>query len=156
MTGGLPYAGGPGNDYSTHAIAAMVERLRRKPGARGLVTGLGWYFSRHSAGVYASAPPGAAADPGEPPAALEAIPAFACPLDPAAEGRGRVETYTVVYERDGSPERGVVLGRLDDGRRFLANTPPDLELLEVLAREEAVGLRGRVTPGQPVNRFVPG
>src|SRR6185503_1964880 len=25
VTGGLPYAGGPGNNYSTHAIAAMVE-----------------------------------------------------------------------------------------------------------------------------------
>ena len=32
VTGGLPYHGGPGNNYSTHAIARMVERLRAKPG----------------------------------------------------------------------------------------------------------------------------
>ena len=32
VTGGLPYAGGPGNAYTIHSLAAMVERLRRGPG----------------------------------------------------------------------------------------------------------------------------
>lgn len=152
VTGGLPYAGGPGNNYTTHAVAALVERLRRKPGARGLVTGLGWYLSRHSAGVYASAPP-ERREPRhpDPPAAGD----FARPLDPDAAGEGRVETYTVLFARDGTPERGVVLGRLDGGRRFLAHTPSDPTLLEDLVRREVVGLRGRVTPGRPVNRFDP-
>jgi acetyl-CoA C-acetyltransferase len=37
VTGGLPYFGGPGNNYVTHAIAEMVQRVRAKPGAYGLV-----------------------------------------------------------------------------------------------------------------------
>src|SRR5205823_1200871 len=37
VTGGLSFAGGPGNNYSTHAIAAMVGRLRAYPAARGRI-----------------------------------------------------------------------------------------------------------------------
>ncbi len=38
VTGGLPYHGGPGSNYSTHALAAMAEALRRDPGSLGLVS----------------------------------------------------------------------------------------------------------------------
>jgi acetyl-CoA C-acetyltransferase len=38
LTGGLPYAGGPGNNYTLHGIATMMDRLRERPGAFGLVT----------------------------------------------------------------------------------------------------------------------
>jgi acetyl-CoA C-acetyltransferase len=31
VTGGLPYFGGPGNDYALHSVATMVERLKRRP-----------------------------------------------------------------------------------------------------------------------------
>ena len=56
VTGGLPYAGGPGNEYTLHALATMVERLREQPGASGMVTGNGWYLTKHAATVVASAP----------------------------------------------------------------------------------------------------
>ena len=35
VTGGLAFAGGPGNNYVTHSIARMVEILRQQPGALG-------------------------------------------------------------------------------------------------------------------------
>ena len=41
VTGGLPYHGGPGSNYITHALAAMAEALRADPGSLGLVTGVG-------------------------------------------------------------------------------------------------------------------
>ena len=41
VTGGLPYFGGPGNNYALHAIATMVERLRMTPGALGLISASG-------------------------------------------------------------------------------------------------------------------
>src|SRR5690606_6315586 len=41
VTGGLSFAGGPWNDYVTHAIATMVGVLRADPGALGLVTANG-------------------------------------------------------------------------------------------------------------------
>ena len=32
VTGGLPYHGGPGSNYATHALVAMAETLRGRPG----------------------------------------------------------------------------------------------------------------------------
>ena len=51
----------------------------------------------------------------------------------------------VIYGRDGAPERGIVIGRLDDGARFIANTPADRDALEAFAAVENVGRRGRVS-----------
>ena len=56
VTGGLTFGGGPGNNYGTHAVASMVDTLRADPGSRGLVTGLGWYQTKHSVGIYGTAP----------------------------------------------------------------------------------------------------
>ena len=54
VTGGLPYFGGPGNNYVTHSVAAMTERLRADRAAIGMVTGNGWYVTKHSAGILSS------------------------------------------------------------------------------------------------------
>ena len=40
VTGGLPYFGGPGNNYVTHSIAETMDRVRGRPGSKGLVTAL--------------------------------------------------------------------------------------------------------------------
>ena len=56
VTGGLPYFGGPGNNYVMHSIAAMVERMRQRPGAFGLVTANGNYVTKHAAGLYSTTP----------------------------------------------------------------------------------------------------
>ena len=55
LTGGLTFGGGPGNNYTSHGIARCVEALRAAPGSVGLVSGLGWYATKHALGVYASA-----------------------------------------------------------------------------------------------------
>jgi len=57
LTGGLTFAGGPGNNYVTHSIAAVVSALRADPTSQGLVTGLGWFSTKHSWGTYAATPP---------------------------------------------------------------------------------------------------
>ena len=56
VTGGLGFAGGPANDYPTHAIARMVEACREEPGSVGLVHALGWYATKHAVGLYSSEP----------------------------------------------------------------------------------------------------
>src|SRR5207244_8573544 len=56
-TGGLSFFGGPGNNYVTHSMAAMVEACRADPGSLGLVTGVGYFLTKHSAGVYSTRPP---------------------------------------------------------------------------------------------------
>ena len=51
VTGGLPFFGGAGNNYSMHAIASMVRALRADPGAYGLVGANGGFLSKYSVGV---------------------------------------------------------------------------------------------------------
>ncbi len=156
VTGGLPYAGGPGNNYTLHALATMAERVRAEPGATGLVTGNGWYLTKHTATVVSSAPREGDAWPA-PAASAEAAeaPTTASSTDPA-EGRATLETYTVIYDRDGAPERGIVLGRTAEGRRFVANTPEDRELLETFVATEQVGREGTLRQEEGRNVFDPG
>ena len=70
-------------------------------------------------------------------------------------GRGTIETYTVLHAREGSPIRGIVVGRTADGARFIANTPNDRALFDALTSEEGVGRAGRVTNEGDANTFAP-
>lgn len=161
VTGGLPFFGGAGNDYTLHSIVTMAERLRAQRGDLGLVTGNGWYLTKHSIGIYGTAPSpnvrtGTAwsrIDPSEYQRDIDAEPHPEVATQP--EGRARVETYTVVYERDGRPVRGIVVGRLGDDRRFVAHTPDDRALLDRIAAEEFLGAPGVAQPGERTNLFVP-
>ena len=153
VTGGLPYAGGPGSNYTTHAVAAMLERVRSRAGSVGLCTGNGWYLTKHAASVFGAEPPAprAAAAPNEPKAVGSAPVAIAH----EGSGRGRVEAYTVTYDREGAPQRGIVLGRLESGERFIANTPPDRALLEAIVARELCGVSGVLECVAGLGRFTP-
>jgi len=156
VTGGLAYAGGPGSNYSMHAIATMMELLRARPTARGLVTALGWYVTKHSVGVYAAEPPGESWQPADSraiQAELDRMPKPEVEREP--RGKGSIETYTVLHDRSGQPALGIVVGRDENDRRFLANTPNDRAVLEGLESAEGVGRRGKVTSKDGVNCFDP-
>jgi acetyl-CoA C-acetyltransferase len=56
LTGGLPFFGGAGNNYSAHGIAEAVQRCRAHPGSRALVGANGGIMSKYAAGVYSTAP----------------------------------------------------------------------------------------------------
>src|SRR5690349_7162549 len=56
VTGGLPYFGGAGNNYSMHAIASMTRALRAKPDTLGLVAANGGFLSKYSVGIYSTRP----------------------------------------------------------------------------------------------------
>ena len=123
VTGGLPFFGGPGNNYSLHAIARMHDRLAGTDGT-GLVLANGGWMSKESVGVYSGAPCGFA------PVAPAAV------LPPALElardgGAGVLESATFAHGREG-PRPGTALVRLRDGRRALATVSG-----EALARLEA-------------------
>jgi acetyl-CoA C-acetyltransferase len=157
LTGGLPWFGGPGNNYTTHALVEVLARLRARPESFALAHALGWNMTKHALGVYGGTPPpGGWRRTGGPAlqAWVDALPHPAIADVPA--GPGTIETYTVSHGRDGAPERGTIVGRLADGRRFLAVTPRDRGLLEGMEREEQIGRRGVVRPEGTVNVFVPG
>jgi acetyl-CoA C-acetyltransferase len=143
LTGGLTFAGGPGNNYTSHGIARAVSALRADPGGAALVTGLGWFATKHSVGVYASRPPDHGG--GRPFAwrdvqpEVDALPARA--VDPEASGPVRVESYTVTFDREGRPERGIVACRTRGDARAWGNVNDPGEL-EALWRAEGIGRTG--------------
>jgi len=159
VTGGLPYAGGPASAYCLHSLATMVENLRSGAGQKGLVTGNGWYLTKHAASVWS-----AGRKPGELPrnelpaplaSSARGMKTAPAPVTKAPEGKGVIEAYTVVYDRDGGPERGIVLGRTADDERFLANTPCDRSLLEDFVKIEEVGREGRLSQHEGKTVFDP-
>ncbi len=122
VTGGLTFAGGPANNYVTHSLAAMTERLREDPAASGVCTAVGWYMTKH--GVALLSGPDAPART----AVLDAHPQAAVDVRPRREVaddgpvRATVEGYTALYDRDGSATMGIVSGIAADGRRTFGKT----------------------------------
>jgi len=147
VTGGLPYFGGPGNNYPTHSIATMVSLLRERPG-KALVTGLGGFVTKHGVGVYGSEPPPAGFRRGDTAADQKAIDDAAVPMAiDDAQGEATVEASTVVYGGAGEVESVPVIARLDDGRRVAA-TAADGDLA-AFAGTSLVGARIRVSGAPP-------
>jgi acetyl-CoA C-acetyltransferase len=140
VTGGLPYHGGAGSDYLTHAIAQMTRVLRSDPGTFGLVTGVGMHMTKHVAGVYSTTP-----GPVTPP---DAAPAPATrPIVDRAEGAATVAACTVAYGGAGTPEWGVAVCELGDGAgsRTYARIE-DGDLLTDAATGEWTGRRVTLVP----------
>jgi acetyl-CoA C-acetyltransferase len=140
VTGGLPFFGGAGNNYSMHAIAEMVQRLRGAPGSYGLVGANGGIMGKYSVGIYASDPqpwrPDRSADLQ---AEIDAWPAVEQARE--ADGWATIETYTIKHRRDAA-STAVVIGRLEGGgRRFVARSDGDPELLALLNSAEPIGAR---------------
>jgi acetyl-CoA C-acetyltransferase len=156
VTGGLPWFGGPGNNYGTHALAAMVERLRRDRDALGLVHGLGWSCTKHALAVLGGSPAPRGWQRVDTRAIQVAVDTAPAPtVVDSASGPARVETYTVVHGRDGAPERGVAIVRLADERRTVASLPTERDVLESFERAEGVGRPGRVGEAGGRNVFDP-
>ncbi|MFC0314293.1 acetyl-CoA acetyltransferase [Gordonia phosphorivorans] len=138
-TGGLPYFGGPGNNYSMHGIAEIVRRVRRDPGSRGLVTANGGLLSKLSVGIYSTVPA-----PWRPSrsAALQARldRGERVPLCRFPDGPATVESYTVL-DPAGEAPIGVVIGRMDDGSRFIGLADPDDTALAERLLGDPIGTR---------------
>jgi acetyl-CoA C-acetyltransferase len=116
-TGGLPFCGGPWNNYPMHAIATIVTELREQPAARGLVWANGGYATKHSFGVYSASPAAAGFRHQSPQDEIDRLPKRELAVGADAAGRADVEAYSVMFSRDGEPETAFAACRLVDGRR---------------------------------------
>lgn len=139
LTGGLTFAGGPWNNYSTHAIAATIADVRTT-GRPALVTANSGYLTKHSMGVYAASPGDgfrrtSAQD------LVDAEPTTPLVVEVAADAE--LEAWTVVHDRDGNPEQALAALRLADGSRTLARST-DPALAAHLAVAEAEGSKASV------------
>lgn len=152
LTGGLPFFGGAGNNYSMHAIAEAAAVCRARPGARVFVGANGGVMSKYSAGVYSREPrPFEIHDDGPVQAALNAVPPVPVTRFPETGTVATVETFTVTTNWDRA-WFGLVIGRLADGSRTLAATAPgDEDALAFLQAEHPFGGTFTVTPGEKRN-----
>ncbi len=146
LAGGIPYHGGPGNDYVTHAIGSALARLRDRDDETVLVHGNGYFLTKHAVGVYSSEPPTALPEPAG--GVQDRVDAAAAPVpvDAGACGAGHVVAYTVPFDRRDLPGSGIVLAEVG-GRRTLALA--DDELTAELLHDGRVGSSVHISPGEP-------
>lgn len=143
VTGGLSFAGGPWNNYVSHSIATMTQRLREAPDDVGLVTANGGFLTKHSFGVLAARPPAAGYLHDDVQDEVDALPRR--DLAEEHDGEVEVESATVTYERDGSPARAIVATLLADGRRAWGTTD-DREVCRAVSDGTLIGETGRLHP----------
>ncbi|KUH93294.1 acetyl-CoA acetyltransferase [Mycobacterium sp. IS-3022] len=118
VTGGLTFAGGPWNNYVTHSIATMAERLTAQPGQLGLITANGGYLTKHSFGVYSAEPPAHEFRWEDVQTEVDREPTRTALVE--WSGVGTVETWTTPFSREGSPEKAFLAVRTPEDSRTLA------------------------------------
>ena len=136
ITGGETFAGGPWNNFVLQATAAMVERLRVQPGAKGLVSTVSGIVNKPGLAVYATRP-----DPA--PLLLGDLADQADRATPRVEliagcrGPARVAAYTVTYD-GAEPTRCTIIADTPSGTRCMASSD-DAALARRATQEELIG-----------------
>ncbi len=136
VTGGMPFAGGPLNNYVLQATCRMVELLRERPGSRGMVTSVSGLLTKQGIGLWSSDPvPGgfrfidvtASVTADNPP--LEVVSGH--------EGAGTIAGYTVLYQ-GGERLRAVAMVDLPGDRRAVVWSD-DPALMATMEQRECCG-----------------
>ena len=131
-----------------------MDALRADPGSTGLTTALGWYATKHAAGVWSTTPPRDGfrrveerttqakvdAQPRRVPAGL-------------VDGDAIVEATSVAVERDGTPSSAIVAALTSDGSRALANTR-DVDAMQLMMREPWEGRSVRIVNDGATNQVI--
>lgn len=166
VLGGLTSFGGAGNNYSMHvcahsyiilctvlmtqAITEITRQLRAGKGRHGLLLANGGVLSYQHA-VCLSTLPGEGPYPnGTRPIDADPSPS----VDNTASGSAVIETYTVDFNRDNTPARAYIIGRLENGHRFVANHGDGQTLAQMASwTEEPIGKTGLVKTENGRNLF---
>ncbi|HEY1831510.1 MAG TPA: hypothetical protein VGG38_14840 [Acidimicrobiales bacterium] len=147
QTGALPYHGGPGSNYMSHSIAAMVETLRADPGSYGLVSGVGMHMQKHAYGLWSTAPGLDHSVDNAPDIVTTPSNIVESPQGPAT-----VATYSVLHGRDGGPESALLVCDLPEGGRCYAYLDPSGDAFGAAEINELIGCSVTLTPDGAVNR----
>ena len=131
ITGGLTFAAGPLNCYCILPLVRAVRLLRDTPAERAFLTGNGGYFTKHSTLVLAGEPPANGFAYESVQQDVDGLPSRPTPVDPPRNAT--IETYTVIHDREGTPQRAIVACLDRDGRRHWAETCAAEELTQLLS-----------------------
>ncbi len=149
--GGLTFGGGPVGNYMSHAVVSMVLALRQR-GRHGLLFANGGLATHNHSIVLSRDLPAENLFPQSFDFQAEAD-ALREPAPPVQEdylGPATVETYTVLYDREGRALHGAVIGRAPKGARFIAKVPAaDAATIHWLTsgEQEPVGMPGTAVQG---------
>ncbi len=141
LTGGLTFFGGPGNGYSLHGIAAMVQAMRQDGRRPGLLTANGGVMSKQAAGIYT------ASQPHQPWAGTQrGYQAVSLTVADAPQGTGKILTYTRPVASDVTGDATLLL-EMENGMRALAV----LDAAAIDANTDILARRVDVTAGEKRN-----
>ncbi|KAJ4287378.1 hypothetical protein N0V90_012777 [Kalmusia sp. IMI 367209] len=146
LLGGLTSFGGAGNNYSMHALTAMTRAIREGKGSNGLVLCNGGVLSYQHVVILSKGPRKEGVYPQENPLPNEITDVKVPGIVEHPQVEATVETYTVEFNRDGTPLRGYIVGRLKrNDERFIANHGDDSTLRQMASGTgEIVGKSGWV------------
>lgn len=149
--GGLTFGGGPVGNYMSHAVVSMVLALRER-GRHGLLFANGGLATHSHSMVLSRTPfaPNGFPQNFDYQSEADALRAPVPPIEEDYLGPATVETYTVFYDREGSPRQGVIVARSTRGSRFIAKVPDgDRAAIRWLTsgEQEPVGAAGTAIKG---------
>lgn len=155
QTGGLPFFGGPGNNYSTHGIASIVDNLRKDKGSFGMVYANGGWMSKHAVGIYSTQPIHGEWQQQDSRPFQEQVDQQTMVKDNRRpNGEAILESFTIHYFK-GFPLKAIIIGSLKESdERFYATTVlEDTETVQVLDKEDKIGSTIYVEYDPKGNRF---
>ena len=143
ITGGMAFAGGPFNNFTYQATAAMVQRLRADRGSLGMLTTVSGLLTKPGLMVWSATPPEELVIANLEHEAAEVTETVE--LATAYDGPATVVAATAVYAGD-DPSEAIVIADTADGRRCVARSDDPA----VAAAADALQLIGaRVTVAGP-------
>jgi acetyl-CoA C-acetyltransferase len=136
LTGGLPYFGGPGNNYSMHGLAEMWSQIRADAHQFALIHANGGVLSKHASGVFSMQASQIDWAHEETEISQDLLEPKQQIADPHS---GTVIAYSINYLK-GQPAQGIVLCETDSGQRFVSCTAAeDQRTVQAMLEQEPAG-----------------
>ena len=147
ITGGMPFAGGPFNNYVFHATCRAAELLRARGRGTALVSSVSGMLTKQGFGLWSATAPARGFVRADVSSEV-ARELRTCPVIERYSGPATVAGYTVLHGRSQTP-RGVALVDTPAGARVLSTTR-DNEMIANMQVEEWVGREVQVVEDQLV------
>jgi acetyl-CoA C-acetyltransferase len=135
ITGGMPFAGGPLNNYMLHATAQMLMKIREQTTEVGLITGVSGMMTKQALAIWAKDPlmNFISKDVSKDAAALE-VPV---PMSDLIKGEAMVIGCTTMYEKL-NPIKAVFYAEDSQGHRLVL-TSNEEKIIKQVEEKECVG-----------------
>ena len=137
ITGGMPFAGGPLNNYMLHSTAQMLMKIRKHTNEIGLVTGVSGMMTKQALAIWAKDPV-MDFETRDVTAEAEKL-EIPLPMSSLEEGNAKVIGCTTLYENL-NPVKAVFYAEDSQGHRLVL-TSNEEEIIKQVEEVECIGLK---------------